>query len=61
MFPKLTANLKESRYESIEELHSTKTAKADLLKTVCRMLGKTDSCWNPCINAGEHYFKGNDI
>jgi hypothetical protein len=42
MFPKLTDSLKECRYESIEELHSTKTAKADLLKTVCRMLGKTE-------------------
>jgi hypothetical protein len=42
MFPKLTASLKEHRYEPKEELHSTRTPNADLPKTVCRMLGKTE-------------------
>jgi len=41
MFPKLAASIKECRCVSIEELHSTTTAKADFLKIVCRMLGKT--------------------
>jgi len=42
MFPKLAANIKERRYESTEELHSNITAEADLLKILCRMLGKTE-------------------
>jgi hypothetical protein len=42
MFPEFAASIKECRYESMEELHSTTTAKADLFKIVCRMLGKTE-------------------
>ena len=42
MFPKLVASLKECTYESIQELHSTTTAKADLLKIVYRMMSKTE-------------------
>lgn len=41
-FPNLAASIKECRYDSIEEIHSTTTAKADLLKIICRMLGKTE-------------------
>jgi len=42
MFPKFAASIKECRYVSIEELHSTTTAKADFLKIICRMLCKTE-------------------
>jgi hypothetical protein len=42
MFPKLAASIKECRYELTEELHSSTTAKADFLKIICRMLGKTE-------------------
>jgi hypothetical protein len=42
MFPKLAANIKECGYESTEELLSNITAEEDLLKIVCRMLGKTE-------------------
>jgi hypothetical protein len=42
MFPKLATSIKECRYESTEGLHSSITAKADLLKIVCRTLCKAE-------------------
>jgi hypothetical protein len=42
MLPNLAASIKECIYELTEELYSSTTAKADFLKIVCRMLGKTE-------------------